>query len=253
MSEKAWLSSRSLLNYNYFALCVCVIFLPGMHCEKLLCYYCPMQLVYKPCRHVLTECLPGQQCFIANGHYGDYSGVFIKGCIPEDKCLKEDNHIIYGSLPPCLAEKNGSPSSPAEDVTLPSCLSVDIKTRNTLYAQIQGVGHPEGGPLLEQAGSGKAALTTRAPCIMGGVLQLAHPSRGWELRPNSRRGCVNGFQTLHCRVFQILRADCHMFSGKTKCGGISFYINSFWCIYVTVIHLFFINYMLFYLPYEFIH
>ncbi|KAF7699159.1 sperm acrosome membrane-associated protein 4-like [Silurus meridionalis] len=96
MSEKAWLSSRSLLNYNYFALCVCVIFLPGMHCEKLLCYYCPMQLVYKPCRHVLTECLPGQQCFIANGHYGDYSGVFIKGCIPEDKCLKEDNHIIYG-------------------------------------------------------------------------------------------------------------------------------------------------------------
>lgn len=90
---KAWLSTRC----KCFALCVYLIFLPGLHCGKLLCYYCPMQLVNRPCGNVLTGCLPGQQCFIANGHYGDYSGVFIKGCIPEDKCLKKGNYIIYGT------------------------------------------------------------------------------------------------------------------------------------------------------------
>ncbi|KAF4072094.1 hypothetical protein AMELA_G00270440, partial [Ameiurus melas] len=86
-SEKAWLSIRCLLKYKCFAFCVCLIFLPGLHCGKLLCYYCPMQLVNKPCKQVLTECLPGQLCFIANGHYGAYSGGLIKGCILEDKCL----------------------------------------------------------------------------------------------------------------------------------------------------------------------
>lgn len=96
-SEKAWLCIRCLLKYKCFAFCVCLIFLPGLHCGKLLCYYCPMQLINKPCKQVLTECLPGQLCFIANGHYGAYSGVFIKGCILEDKCLKKGNHIIYGN------------------------------------------------------------------------------------------------------------------------------------------------------------
>lgn len=95
-SEKAWLCSRSLLKYKCFAFCVYLIFLPGLHCGKLLCYYCPVQLVNKPCKNVLTGCLPGQQCFNAIGHYGDYTGVFIQGCIPEDKCLKKGIHIIYG-------------------------------------------------------------------------------------------------------------------------------------------------------------
>lgn len=95
-SEKAWLSSRLLLKYKCCAFCVYLIFLPGLYCGKLLCYYCPIQLVNKQCKNVLTGCLPGQQCFTANGYYGDYSGVLIKGCIPEDKCLKKGNHIIYG-------------------------------------------------------------------------------------------------------------------------------------------------------------
>lgn len=94
-SQKAWLSCRFLLKCTCFAFCL--TFLPGLSCGKLLCYYCPMQLINKPCQHVLTECLPGQQCFTANGHYGDYSAVFIKGCMPEDKCLKKGDHIVYGT------------------------------------------------------------------------------------------------------------------------------------------------------------
>lgn len=93
----AWLFSQFLLKYKYFALCMCLIFLPGLHCGNLHCFYCPIQLSNKPCKHVFTECLPGQQCFTANGHYGDYSGVSIKGCIPEDKCPKKGNQLIYGT------------------------------------------------------------------------------------------------------------------------------------------------------------
>lgn len=82
--------------YKCLAFCVYLILIPGLHCGKLLCYYCPIQLGNNLCTDVLTGCLPGQQCFTANGHYGNYSGIFIKGCIPEDKCLKKSNHSIYG-------------------------------------------------------------------------------------------------------------------------------------------------------------
>lgn len=95
--SEAWLFSQSIMKYKCLALCLCLIFLPGLHCGNLRCYYCPIQLVNKPCNHVFTECLPGQQCFTANGHYGDYNGVYIKGCIPEDKCLHKGNQIIYGT------------------------------------------------------------------------------------------------------------------------------------------------------------
>uniref|UniRef100_A0A3B4CN81 UPAR/Ly6 domain-containing protein n=1 Tax=Pygocentrus nattereri TaxID=42514 RepID=A0A3B4CN81_PYGNA len=89
-------SSTSLLKVMY-AFCLCAFLLPGWHCANLLCYYCPLQLVNKPCKHVLTECLPGQKCFTADGHYGGYSGVFSKGCTFENKCLRKNSQIIQES------------------------------------------------------------------------------------------------------------------------------------------------------------
>lgn len=91
-----WLSGQLFHKYTCLAFCVYLICIPGLQCEKLFCYYCPIQLINKQCKHVLTGCLPGQQCFTANGNYGNYSSIFIKGCIAENKCLKKSNHSIYG-------------------------------------------------------------------------------------------------------------------------------------------------------------
>ncbi|KAJ8381747.1 hypothetical protein SKAU_G00025250 [Synaphobranchus kaupii] len=77
-------------------LCVC-LFLPALHCENLLCYYCPLLPKSKACRLVLAECPPQELCFTASGRYGGRIALSARGCMSEQDCRLEHTILYKGS------------------------------------------------------------------------------------------------------------------------------------------------------------
>ncbi|KAG5845892.1 hypothetical protein ANANG_G00144000 [Anguilla anguilla] len=69
-------------------LCAC-LYLPVLHCENLLCYYCPLLSKDRECSFVLAECPPQELCFTASGSYGGRVALSARGCMSQQDCLSE--------------------------------------------------------------------------------------------------------------------------------------------------------------------
>ncbi|XP_075993923.1 protein Bouncer [Genypterus blacodes] len=76
------------------------LLLPSLLCDNLLCFYSPILLEeekseFKP---ILTECPPEQQCFKADGRYGNYSALSARGCMAANNCSQVHDFHFKGTV-----------------------------------------------------------------------------------------------------------------------------------------------------------
>ncbi|KAJ8269104.1 hypothetical protein COCON_G00117110 [Conger conger] len=89
--------------YSFFptrAVCVLLgacLLLPALHCENLLCYYCPLLSTSRACDLVLTECPPQELCVTGRGHYGGRVALSTRGCMSERDCGLEHTILYRGT------------------------------------------------------------------------------------------------------------------------------------------------------------
>lgn len=70
---------------------------PGVLCENLMCYFCPLTSFNKTCKHTLSECPPQQLCFTADGRFGWASLLFSKGCMTRSDCARPKTSVVRGN------------------------------------------------------------------------------------------------------------------------------------------------------------
>ncbi|XP_051726744.1 protein Bouncer-like [Ctenopharyngodon idella] len=70
---------------------------PGVLCENLMCYFCPLTSFNKTCKHTLSECPPQQLCFTADGRFGWASLLFSKGCMTRSDCARSKTSVVRGN------------------------------------------------------------------------------------------------------------------------------------------------------------
>ncbi|XDV29821.1 hypothetical protein PO909_032858 [Leuciscus waleckii] len=80
----------------------CLVFLvvclqPGVFCETLVCYFCPLTSYNRTCKHVLSECAPRELCFTARGRYGQATLLFSKGCVSPSNCARPTTSVYRGN------------------------------------------------------------------------------------------------------------------------------------------------------------
>ncbi|XP_038140580.1 protein Bouncer [Cyprinodon tularosa] len=73
------------------------LLLPSSLCENLKCYFTPILEKEKKIELSVTECSPNEVCFHALGHFGNFTALSARGCLPEKNCGKANSIRFRGA------------------------------------------------------------------------------------------------------------------------------------------------------------
>ncbi|XP_054475934.1 protein Bouncer-like [Anoplopoma fimbria] len=74
------------------------LLLPSLLCVNLRCYYSPILEKKHTFQLIVTECPPNEQCFKAEGRYGNHSALSARGCMAKKDCSQVHGLSIRGTV-----------------------------------------------------------------------------------------------------------------------------------------------------------